>query len=129
MMLVDDSATPAGRSSWCAARPRRRPPRRPDRARRRWPSGPRARCSSAGPTASSLFASTREPLELARDATGHPLRVEEVHDGTVLELQAGEVVHRSRFHVDRRFVGRRFVTYPNLPEKPELVRIALAAFL
>jgi glutamine phosphoribosylpyrophosphate amidotransferase len=77
----------------------------------------------------ALFASTREPLELARDATGHPLRIEEVHDGTVLELQAGEVVHRSRFHVDRRFVGRRFVTYPNLPEKPELVRVALAAFL
>jgi glucosamine 6-phosphate synthetase-like amidotransferase/phosphosugar isomerase protein len=76
-----------------------------------------------------LFASTREPLELARDATGHALRIEEIHDGTVLELQAGEVVHRSRFHVDRRFVGRRFVTYPNLPEKPELVRIALAAFV
>src|SRR5262245_9286709 len=74
-----------------------------------------------------LFASTREPLELARDATGHMLRIEEIHDGTALEIRAGEVVGRSRFHVDRRYVGRRLVHYPALPEKPELVRLALTA--
>jgi hypothetical protein len=57
------------------------------------------------------------------------LKVEEVRDGTVLELRSGEVVGRSRFHVDRRYTGRSLVGYPTLPEKPELVRLALAAFI
>jgi len=75
-----------------------------------------------------LFASTREPLALVQRATGLRLSVEEVHDGTALEVRDGAITHRSRFRVDRRHVGRRFVTYPPVPEKPRLVRLALARF-
>jgi glucosamine 6-phosphate synthetase-like amidotransferase/phosphosugar isomerase protein len=76
----------------------------------------------------ALFASTPEPLELARRATGRRLRFEEVRDGSVIELRDGEVTGRSHFWVDRRHVGRRTVEYPAIPEKPELVRRALSAF-
>jgi glucosamine 6-phosphate synthetase-like amidotransferase/phosphosugar isomerase protein len=75
-----------------------------------------------------LFASTREPLELARRATGRRLHIEEVQDGTLIEVERGEVVARSRFAVDRRYVGRPVIPYPVLPEKPELVRRALDEF-
>jgi glucosamine 6-phosphate synthetase-like amidotransferase/phosphosugar isomerase protein len=76
----------------------------------------------------TLFASTREPLELAQKAARLRLRLEELHDGTALEIRDGEVVSRSRFKVDRH-VGRRVVHYPPIPEKHELVRLALAAFI
>jgi glucosamine 6-phosphate synthetase-like amidotransferase/phosphosugar isomerase protein len=75
-----------------------------------------------------LFASTREPLDLARKATSRHLHVEEVRDGTVLEIRAGEIVDRLRFRVDRRHVGRALVSYPHLPEKHHLVRWALTGF-
>ena len=55
----------------------------------------------------ALFASTREPLELARDATGHPLRIEEVHDGT-----------------RARAAGRRGRPPQPLPRRPALRRPA-----
>jgi hypothetical protein len=77
----------------------------------------------------ALFASTREPLELARKALGCRLHFDELRDGTVVELRDGEIVERHRFHVDSRFVGRRVVSYPDIPEKRKLVRVALAAFL
>jgi glucosamine--fructose-6-phosphate aminotransferase (isomerizing) len=77
----------------------------------------------------ALFASTREPLELARKALGWRMRVDEIGEGTSLELRDGEIVGRRRFHVDSRYVGRRNVSYPDLPEKRTLVRLALAAFL
>jgi glutamine phosphoribosylpyrophosphate amidotransferase len=76
----------------------------------------------------ALFASTREPLELARKALGRRLRFDELSDGTAIEVRDGEVVDRSRFHVDVRFVGRRLVSYPDIPEKRKLVSLALAAF-
>jgi glucosamine 6-phosphate synthetase-like amidotransferase/phosphosugar isomerase protein len=76
----------------------------------------------------TLFASTREPLELAQKAARLDLRLEELHDGTALEIRDGEVVSRSRFRVDHH-VGRRVVHYPPIPEKRELVRLALAAFI
>jgi glutamine phosphoribosylpyrophosphate amidotransferase len=77
----------------------------------------------------ALFASTREPLELAGKALGRRMRVDEIGEGTSLELRDGEIVGRRRFHVDSRYVGRRNVSYPDLPEKRTLVRFALAAFL
>jgi glucosamine--fructose-6-phosphate aminotransferase (isomerizing) len=77
----------------------------------------------------ALFASTREPLELARKALGRRLRFEELRDGTRVEVRDGEIVDRRRFHVDSRYVGRRLVTYPDIPEKRTLVRLALAAFV
>ena len=77
----------------------------------------------------ALFASTREPLELARKALGRRMRVDEIGEGTAVELRDGEIVGRRRFHVDSRYVGRRNVSYPDLPEKRTLVRLALAAFL
>jgi glutamine phosphoribosylpyrophosphate amidotransferase len=76
----------------------------------------------------ALFASTRQPLELAGKALGHRLRFEELRDGTAVELRDGEIVDRRRFHVDQRFVGRRNVSYPEIPEKRGLVRLALSAF-
>jgi glutamine---fructose-6-phosphate transaminase (isomerizing) len=76
----------------------------------------------------ALFASTREPLELARTALGRKLSLEELRDGSAVELRDGEIVERRRFHVDQRFVGRRNVTYAHLPEKRSLVRLALSAF-
>jgi glutamine phosphoribosylpyrophosphate amidotransferase len=76
----------------------------------------------------ALFASTREPLELARKALGRKLRFEELRDGSVVELRDGEITERHRFHVDSRFVGRRIVSYPDIPEKRSLVRLALSAF-
>jgi glucosamine 6-phosphate synthetase-like amidotransferase/phosphosugar isomerase protein len=75
-----------------------------------------------------LFASTREPLALVQRATGLRLSVEEVHDGTALEVRDGQIAGRSRFRVDRRHVGKRFVTYAPVPEKSRLVRLALASF-
>ena len=75
-----------------------------------------------------LFASTAEPLELAARATGRRVRIEEIAEGRALELRAGRVESRSRFHVDRRYVGVPLVTYPPLAEKPALLRLALAAF-
>ncbi len=47
----------------------------------------------------------------------------------MVELRDGEIVDRRRFHVDSRFVGRRLVSYPDIPEKRTLVRLALAAFV
>jgi glutamine phosphoribosylpyrophosphate amidotransferase len=76
----------------------------------------------------ALFASTREPLELARKALGRRLRFDELRDGTAVELRDGKIVERSTFHVDQRFVGRRNVSYPDIPEKRRLVRLALSAF-
>jgi glutamine phosphoribosylpyrophosphate amidotransferase len=76
-----------------------------------------------------LFASTREPLELARKALGRRLSFDELGDGTSLEVRDGEIVGRRRFQVDDRYVGRRNVTYPDIPEKRTLVRLALAAFI
>ena len=52
-----------------------------------------------------LFASTPEPLELAARATGRTVRIEEIAEGRALELREGRVESRSRFHVDRRYVG------------------------
>ena len=52
-----------------------------------------------------LFASTPEPLELAARATGRRVRIEEIAEGRALELREGRVESRSRFHVDRRYVG------------------------
>ena len=75
-----------------------------------------------------LFASTREPLDLARKATGLRMALEEVRDGSVVEVRDGEVVARSRFAFDRRYVGRTNVSYPDIPEKRALVRLALAGF-
>jgi glutamine---fructose-6-phosphate transaminase (isomerizing) len=75
-----------------------------------------------------LFASTREPLELAGRATGLGVRIEEIAEGRALELREGHVESRRRFHVDRRYVGQALVTYPPLAEKPALLRLALAAF-
>lgn len=75
-----------------------------------------------------LFASTAEPLELAGRATGLRVRIEEIAEGRALELRDGHVESRSRFHVDRRYVGVPLVTYPPLAEKPALLRLALAAF-
>jgi glutamine phosphoribosylpyrophosphate amidotransferase len=75
-----------------------------------------------------LFASTPEPLELAARATGRKVRVEEIAEGRALELREGRVESRSRFHVDRRYIGVQVVTYPPLAEKPALLRLALAAF-
>jgi glucosamine 6-phosphate synthetase-like amidotransferase/phosphosugar isomerase protein len=75
-----------------------------------------------------LFASTREPLSLAQRATGLRLRVEEIRDGTVVEVRDGRITGRRRFRVDHRHVGKRFVTYPPVPEKSLLVRLALASF-
>ena len=77
----------------------------------------------------ALFASTREPLELARKALGRRLHFDELRDGTMVELRDGEIVERRRFHVDSRFVGRRIVSYPDIPEKRTLVRLALSAFV
>ena len=45
----------------------------------------------------------------------------------MVELRDGEIVERRRFHVDSRFVGRRIVSYPDIPEKRALVRLALSA--
>jgi glucosamine 6-phosphate synthetase-like amidotransferase/phosphosugar isomerase protein len=75
-----------------------------------------------------LFASTAQPLELAARATGRRVRVEEIGEGHALELRDGAVESRSRFKVDRRYVGQAVVTYPPLAEKPMLLRLALAAF-
>lgn len=77
----------------------------------------------------ALFASTREPLELARKALGRRLRFDELRDGTAVELRDGKIVDRRSFHVDQRFVGRRNVTYPDIPEKRRLVHLALSAFV
>jgi len=54
---------------------------------------------------------------------------DELRDGTMVELRDGEIVERRRFHVDGRFVGRRIVSYPDIPEKRTLVRLALSAFV
>jgi glutamine phosphoribosylpyrophosphate amidotransferase len=75
-----------------------------------------------------LFASTPEPLELAARATGRRVRVEEIAEGRAIELREGRVESRSRFKVDRRYVGVQVVTYPPLAEKPALLRLALSAF-
>jgi glucosamine 6-phosphate synthetase-like amidotransferase/phosphosugar isomerase protein len=75
-----------------------------------------------------LFASTPEPLELAARATGHRVRVEEIAEGRAIELREGRVESRSRFKVDRRYVGVQVVTYPPLAEQPALLRLALSAF-
>ncbi|MDX6596708.1 MAG: hypothetical protein QOE87_595 [Gaiellales bacterium] len=75
-----------------------------------------------------LFASTPEPLELAARATGRRVRVEEIAEGRAIELREGRVASRSRFKVDRRYVGVQVVTYPPLAEKPALLRLALSAF-
>ena len=75
-----------------------------------------------------LFASTAEPLQLAAQATGRRVRIEEIAEGRALELVNGHVESRSRFRVDRRYVGQALVTYPPLAEKPALLRLALAAF-
>jgi glucosamine--fructose-6-phosphate aminotransferase (isomerizing) len=75
-----------------------------------------------------LFASTAEPLELAARATGRRVRIEELGEGRAIELRRGQIESRSRFHVDRRYVGQPLVTYPPLAEKPALLRLALAAF-
>ena len=64
----------------------------------------------------TLFASTREPLELAQKAAHLDLRLEELHDGTALEIRDGEVASRLRFKVDRH-VGRRVVHYPADPRE------------
>jgi glutamine phosphoribosylpyrophosphate amidotransferase len=77
----------------------------------------------------ALFASTREPLDLARKALGRRLRFDELRDGNLVELRDGEIVERRRFHVDQRYVGRRLVHYPDLPDKRRLVRLALSAFV
>ena len=74
-----------------------------------------------------LFASTRAPLELAARALGIDLHVEELADGTLLELYAGEVVERRRFHVDPARTGRH-VEYPETPGKQLVLRRALSAF-
>jgi glutamine phosphoribosylpyrophosphate amidotransferase len=74
-----------------------------------------------------LFTSTRPPLELAARALGIDLHVEELADGTLLELYAGEVVERRRFHVDRARTGRH-VEYPETPGKQLVLRRALSAF-
>ena len=76
----------------------------------------------------TLFASTREPLQLAAKAMDRRLSVAEVRDGTVLDIEAGDITSEERFAVDRRYVGRKLVTYPHLPEKAALVRLALASF-
>ena len=73
-----------------------------------------------------LFASTRAPLELAARVLGIGLHVEELADGTLLELHAGEVVERRRFHVDPARTGRH-VEYPETPGKQLVLRRALAA--
>jgi glutamine phosphoribosylpyrophosphate amidotransferase len=74
-----------------------------------------------------LFASTRQPLELAARVLGLPLHLEELADGTLLELRDGEVVERRTFTVDPSRTGRP-VHYPERPEKQLLLRRALAAF-
>jgi glutamine phosphoribosylpyrophosphate amidotransferase len=74
-----------------------------------------------------LFASTRAPLELAARVLGIDLHLEELADGTLLELHAGEVVERRRFHVDPTRTGRH-VEYPETPGKQLVLRRALAAF-
>jgi glutamine phosphoribosylpyrophosphate amidotransferase len=76
----------------------------------------------------TLFASTREPLGLAAKAMDRRLSVAEIRDGTALEIGAGDITDESRFAVDRRYVGRKLVSYPHLPEKAALVRLALASF-
>lgn len=75
-----------------------------------------------------LFASTREPLELAAHGAGLELEYEDLEDGTLLEIRDSVEVERRRFTVDYRFAGRRLPEYPRLPEKDRLVRFALAAF-
>jgi glutamine phosphoribosylpyrophosphate amidotransferase len=74
-----------------------------------------------------LFSSTPEPLELASRVLGLDLHVEELRDGTLLELHAGEVVERRRFRVDRARTGHD-VCYPEIAGKQLLLRRALAAF-
>jgi glucosamine 6-phosphate synthetase-like amidotransferase/phosphosugar isomerase protein len=75
-----------------------------------------------------LFASTREPLDLAARALRRHLHVEEIGEGRALEVRGGEVVARSRFRVDRRHVGATHVDYGPAPDKRALVRHALAGF-
>jgi glutamine phosphoribosylpyrophosphate amidotransferase len=74
-----------------------------------------------------LFSSTREALELASHVLGLDLRLEELRDGSLLEVQAGEVVERRRFRVDPARTGHD-VFYPEIPGKQLLLRRALAAF-
>ena len=95
----------------------------------RSPSGPRARCTS--PVATGSRCSRRPASRSSSPArrSGAALRFEELRDGTMVELRDGEVVERRRFHVDSRFVGRRIVSYPDIPEKRTLVRLALSAFV
>ena len=79
----------------------------------------------------ALFASTREPLELARKALGRRLRFDELRDGTMVELRDGEIVDRRRFHVDSRYVGRRHRQLSGHPREaharaPRALRVRLA---
>jgi glucosamine 6-phosphate synthetase-like amidotransferase/phosphosugar isomerase protein len=74
-----------------------------------------------------LFASTRDALELVARGADLRLEYEEVADGTVIEVEAGEEVSRRRFTVDYRYPGRKLRPYPRLPEKERLVRFALAS--
>jgi glucosamine--fructose-6-phosphate aminotransferase (isomerizing) len=76
-----------------------------------------------------LFASTREPLELVGRGARLDLQYEELTtDGTVLRVVRGTEAARERFDVDYRFPGRKLTPYPELREKPALVRLALSSF-
>ena len=76
-----------------------------------------------------LFASTPEPLELAGARDGLQACASRRSPRAARSSCArASVESRSRFHVDRRYVGQALVTYPPLAEKPALLRLALAAF-
>ena len=54
-------------------------------------------------THETLFASTRETLELAERALRMPLRKRELGEGTLVALESGRIVARERFRPDRSF--------------------------
>ncbi len=73
-----------------------------------------------------FFASTRDALKLVGEGVGLKLQYEELGEGTVIDVVAGEVVDRRRFRVDG-WLGHKITAYPHAPEKHHLVRMALAA--
>src|SRR4051812_38311387 len=85
-------------------------------------SSQRALCLGHG-AGFALSAAPAEPLEPAAGAAGRAVGIEEIEEGRALELHEGFVERRTRFHVDRRYVGRALVTYPPLAEKPALLRL------
>jgi glucosamine 6-phosphate synthetase-like amidotransferase/phosphosugar isomerase protein len=74
-----------------------------------------------------FFASTKTALEVAERYCGLRLRKREVHDGTLLAVEAGEVVRRHRFRPDHEYVEDDPLPSVRAPQEREFCLRRLAA--